>query len=351
MENKSIDSLVPIGVLGAGNFGTVISNLIAHNRQVYLYARQAEAVKAMAETRMSSGQSLHPNVIPTNDLSVICKKATMLFPVIASTGFADIMERMALMLTPEHIIVHGTKGFDISQAGMGDLLQPNEVNLDSIRTMTEVIKDLTVVVRVGVISGPNLAAEIAGQKPAATVVASRFEEVNNAVINVLRSPRFRVYSSNDVIGVELAGTLKNVFALASGMLSGLGLGENARALLITRGLHEMIQIGKAMGSEAHSFFGLAGIGDLMATCSSEKSRNYKTGFRLSQGDSLEKVLSEMDDTVEGVLTTKIAYSLSIKEQLDTPIINSLYEILFRQRPIAEALDSLMLHNRTKDYDI
>jgi len=350
MDSKPRYENQPVGVLGAGNFGTAISNLIAENRPVLLYSRNPDAVEKMIAGRIARGQQLHPDVTPTNDLAKVCTESTLLFPVIASNGFADLMNKMAPHLHPHHIIIHGTKGFDVSLAGLEDIFDTDEIQLKSIRTMTEVIREATVVVRIGVISGPNLAAEIAQGKPAAAVIASHFDEVVREAAEVLRSPRFRVYSSNDVMGVELAGVLKNIFALASGMLTGLEMGENARALLITRGLHEMVLLGRALGSDANSFFGLAGIGDLTATCSSEKSRNYRTGLRLSQGDSLKVVLADMDETVEGILTTRIAYALSKREKLDTPIIDSLYQVLYHNKPISQALDSLMIHRRERDID-
>jgi len=225
-----------------------------------------------------------------------------------------------------------------------------ELSKDQIMRMSEVIVQESMVRRIGVMSGPNLASEIAVGKPAATVIASQFDEVIQTGKDVLRSDTFRVYGSHDVIGVEIAGALKNILAIAAGILDGLDLGENAKALLITRGLSEMLKIGKIMGSEAHAFIGLAGIGDLVATCSSSKSRNFTVGNRLAKGDTLEDISETMEEVAEGVRTAKIAKTLIKHYGLHLPIIETLDNILYQKKPIAESMAYLMAHHFENDAD-
>ena len=216
--------------------------------------------------------------------------------------------------------------------------------------MTEIIIEETVVLRVGCLSGPNLAMELAQGLPAATVVASRFEEVVRQGQMALRSHRFRVYSSDDLRGVELAGVLKNIMAIGAGIVAGLGWGENGRAMLITRGLREMVHLGRVMGAEINAFFGIAGIGDLVATCSSDKSRNYSVGFRMAQGQPLSQVLSEMNEVVEGLNTIRLAHAIADFYGLELPILDALYDVLYNETPISERLNKLMAHPFEADVD-
>ncbi len=275
--NSKNTSNRPVGVIGIGSFGTAVANLLAINNNVLLYGRTLEQVETIAKTRKSSGQKLNDRIVMTHDLELIARSCETIFPIVPSTNFRDLIKKLSPYLRPYHILIHGTKGFNL---GLDmDKFDPEKqiISRDKVRTMSEVITEESVVVRIGCLAGPNLAMELADGQPAATVVASKFNEVIHEGQRLLRSNFFQVYGNSDLIGIELSGVLKNVIAIAAGALTGLKLGENARGLLISRGMVEMIYLGKVLGGNTQAFIGLAGIGDLVTTCSSQLSRNYTVG--------------------------------------------------------------------------
>src|SRR6188768_3073885 len=209
-------------------------------------------------------------------------------------------------LHPYHILINGTKGFDIKLPKGTSLEDVTVLDLSQVKTISEVIREESVVVRVGCLAGPNLSRELAERHPAATVIASHFDEVINLGKRLLRNDRFQVYGNNDVVGVELAGILKNIIAIAAGALSGLGFGENAKGLLVSRGMVEMVYLGRALGGNTKAFLGVAGIGDLVTTCNSSLSRNFTVGNRLAKGETLQEILASTDEVAEGVKTVRIA---------------------------------------------
>ncbi|MEM7039473.1 MAG: NAD(P)-binding domain-containing protein, partial [Bacteroidota bacterium] len=221
----------PIGVIGSGSFGTVIANLLAENHEVILYTRRTEVVEAIHKERFHNKQQMHPRVHATTDLQEVGERCTLIFPVVPSKVFRTVIQNLAKYLTPAHILIHGIKGLDVVLTE-SEKLRADELklSLDRIKTMSQVMLEETCVLRVGCISGPNLAREIARKLPSATVIASHFDEVIAMGKWALRSDRFMVFDNRDLVGVELAGVLKNILALGSGMVSGLDLGENARIL-------------------------------------------------------------------------------------------------------------------------
>lgn len=325
----------PVGVIGAGSFGTVVANLLARNSDVLLYARRAEVVEQIVQEQRSAGYDVHPRVQATSDLEAVVERCTVLFPIVASSGFRDTMRSLSPYLRPYHIVIHGTKGLDVSAQATSPLTR------EQVKTMSEVIREETIVVRIGCLAGPNLAHELGEGQPAATVVASHFDEVIQTGQRLLRNDLFQVYGNDNLIGIELCGILKNIIAIASGTLSGLGLGENARALLISRGLLEMMAIGKALGGNPEAFMGLAGVGDLVATCFSTHSRNYTVGYRLAQGETLSEVVRDMEEVAEGVNTTRVVKQLADHYQVVAPITRMLYRMLFEDLPARRALEGLM----------
>lgn len=340
----------PVGVIGAGSFGTVVANLLAENRPVYLYTRRSEAIQEMQNSRMSSNQKLHRNITPVNDLELVTKNCYLLFPVIPSNAFRDVIRSMSHWLRPDHILIHGTKGLNITDTGSRQLEKTGSIAKEQVLTMSEVIRNESLVVRVGCIAGPNLAKEMAKELPAATVIASRFDEVIKEGQVVLKSNRFQVYASYDITGVELAGVLKNILAIGAGVCAGLELGENAKALLITKGLSEIIMLSLQLGADAKSFLGLAGIGDIMATCSSPTSRNYSVGFRLAKGEKLDDIMSSMDEVAEGLNTIRIANGLAEYYHVSCPIITTLYKGIYEKLSIASALEYLMRYKFSMDVE-
>jgi len=343
-------NLSKVGVIGAGSFGTAIANILAENNTVLVYVRRLEKLKLIDTERACKGQKLHDNIQLTNDLPSFFESCMLIYPMVDSTNFRDMCKAFSSYMRPDHVLIHGTKGLSVNYPVGYEEMDPPQLTRKHINTMTEVIRQETTVLRVGCLSGPNLAKELSAKKPAATVIASRFDEVIELGKQTLRNERFRVYGSHDVLGVELAGVLKNVMAIASGIADGLDMGHNAKAMLLTRGLGEMIRLTQALGSDAKAFFGMAGIGDLMATCASNKSRNFTIGSLLAKGHSLIKAEEILNDTAEGIRTTKIAYGLSKNYNLNTPIIESMYNILHDKASIPDTLQYLMTHESADDVD-
>ncbi|UII29396.1 NAD(P)-dependent glycerol-3-phosphate dehydrogenase [Fulvivirga maritima] len=349
MASKNI-SKKPVGVIGAGSFGSAIANILAEKSEVLLYARDSETIKKIAEQKENRGQKLHTNITATGDLSYLASVCDVIFPIVPSSAFRTMMQQLSPYLHPYHILIHGTKGLDISLPKGETIDSVKELNRENIKTMSEVIMDESVVIRVGCLAGPNLAKEMAKAQPAATVVASHYGEVIKEGERLLRNDRFQVYGNNDLIGIELAGVLKNIIAIASGALSGLGLGENAKGLLISRGMVEMIHLGKIMGGDVHAFLGVAGIGDLVATCNSTLSRNYTVGYRLAQGESLDQIIATMEEVAEGVNTVRIAKKMVESANKRAPITEALYDVLFGDLTVDKALQMLMRYPYNVDID-
>ncbi len=340
MTSKSTSNKA-IGVIGAGSFGTAISNILAENSdRIILYARTPEKVKTILETGKSSGQKISDNVEVTNDLAVVGNECDIIFPIIPSANFRDMIKDLSPFLKPYHILIHGTKGFDLHEVKKAKS-QDEFLTRDHVRTMSEVIREESSVVRVGCLAGPNLAREIAELKPAATVVASQFNEVIEVGQKLLKNDRFLVYGSNDLIGIELCGILKNIIALGAGTISGMGLGENAKSLFISRGLVEMVLIGKALGGNAKAFLGLAGVGDLIATCNSSHSRNFTVGERLAKGENIEEITSTMEEVAEGVKTINLISELARSIGMRVPITETLHRIIHKKITVDEAHSYLM----------
>ena len=332
----------PIGVIGAGSFGTTVANLLAENSEVIIYARSKELFAQMRTLGKSRDYFLHKNVTPVESLEELATKTEIIFPVVSSSGFRSMMKDVAPYLYPYHTLIHGTKGLDVLlPAGVNIEDSDVIINRDNVKTMSEVILEESAVVKVGCLAGPNLAREIADKHPAATVVASRFDSVIADGQKLLRNDRFQVYGNKDLIGIELTGVLKNIIAIAAGALSGLGYGENARALLVSRGMVEMIHLGKALGGNTEAFIGLAGIGDLIATCSSSLSRNFTVGYRLAQGETLDQIISSMQEVAEGINTVRIIKNFAKYYQFRAPITEKLYQVLFEEATMEEALQYLM----------
>lgn len=331
-----------VGVIGAGSFGTVVVNLLAQNAKVKLYARSADKVANMRKTRTNSDYNLHDNIEVCDNLEKLAGECETIFPVVPSAGFRKMMRDLSPFIHPYHTMIHGTKGLDVSLPEGMTIDDPDaEFTRENVKTMSEVIKDESVVVRIGCLAGPNLAREIGNNQPAATVVASSFDSVIKEGQQLLRSEYFQVYGNKDLIGIELTGVLKNIIALASGALSGLGFGENARAMLISRGLVEMIYLGKALGGNLQAFIGLAGVGDLVATSSSKFSRNFTVGNRLAQGEKLPEIIASMNEVAEGVNTIKIVKKFAEHYGFRAPITETLYKVLIGSITVEDALTYLM----------
>ncbi len=337
----------PVGVVGAGSFGTAIANLLAHNTEVLLYSRKAAVVDTINRAHHNFGVAVSPRVKATSDLEEVAKRCLLIFPVVPSANFRRMMRDLGPFLRPYHIMIHGTKGFDVNLDETDDSIPLKRAD---VSTMSEVILQESSVARVGCLAGPNLATEIMEGLPTATVIGSKFDEVFQLGKKALSSKQFHVFGSYDILGAELAGALKNIMAVGSGILRGKGLGKNLQAMLLTRGLMEMMYFGKAMGATTSAFFGTAGIGDLIATATSKKSRNFTFGYRLGAGEKTNDILATMPELPEGVRTLKMAVQLASYYKLRAPITQIIYNIVFKDFDIDKAIDFLMTYPYDVDVD-
>jgi glycerol-3-phosphate dehydrogenase (NAD(P)+) len=350
MTLKKPSDLRPVGVIGAGNFGSAVANLLAPQRKVLLYARDENVVRHITTQGENRGHKMHPNVQAVDDLEHVAHACEVIFPIVPSTHFRSMMQNLSPYLHPYHILIHGTKGLDITLPAGEGIDTVTTLDRSQVKTISEVIMEESVVVRVGALAGPNLSKELAAGQPAATVIASHFNEVINLGKRLLRNERFQVYGNNDLVGVELAGVLKNIIAIASGALSGMGYGENAKGLLISRGMVEMVYLGRALGGNTTAFLGIAGIGDLVTTCSSALSRNFTVGHRLAQGQTLREILESTDEVAEGVNTVRIAKKCADHYKVRAPITQTLYKVLFEDLTVKEGLQYLMRYPLNADID-
>ena len=339
-----------VGVIGAGNFGTAIANILAENSFVIQYVRNQNTLDSIRETKKHRGQSVHPNVTHTVNLEEVVKSCEVIFPIVPSPHFRNLIKEMSPFLRPYHILIHGTKGLDLNLPAGKTIETEETLSRDVVRTMSEVIKEESVVVRVGCLAGPNLAKELSQRQPGATVVASPFNEVIQIGKKLLRNDRFNVYENPDLVGIELAGVIKNIIAIASGALSGLGYGENAKGLLVSRGAVEMVYLGRALGGNTKAFLGVAGIGDLVTTCNSPMSRNFTVGYRLAKGEKLNDILRDMEEVAEGVYTVKIAKKCADYYGVKALITQTLYRVLFEDLTVQDALSYLMRYPLNIDID-
>lgn len=350
MTLRSLSDDKPIGVIGAGNFGSVVANLLAQHRNVLLYARDEKVIKRIVEKRENRGHKMHDRIIATNDMGRVASECDVIFPIVPSLHFRAMMKKLSPHLHPYHILIHGTKGFDISLPPGETIENISVLNRSQVKTMSEVIREESVVIRVGCLAGPNLSRELALQQPGATVIASQFNEVINLGKRLLRNNYFQVYGNNDLVGVELAGVLKNIIAIAAGALNGLGYGENAKGLLVSRGMVEMVYLGRALGGNTTAFLGVAGIGDLVTTCNSSLSRNFTIGYRIAKGETLPEILASTDEVAEGINTVRIAKKCADYYKVKAPITSTLYQVLFEDLTMQQALRYLMRYPLNVDID-
>ena len=350
MISKNSSDLKPVGVIGAGNFGSAVANLLAPQRKVLLYARDEKVIQRIHDKGENRGHKMHANVHPIDDLSRVARECDVIFPIVPSSHFRSMMKNLSPFLHPYHILIHGTKGFDISLPEGQSTETVETLDRRQVKTISEVITEESVVIRVGCLAGPNLSKELAAGQPAATVIASHYNEVINLGKRLLRNDHFQVYGNNDLVGVELAGVLKNIIAIASGALSGMGFGENAKGLLISRGMVEMVYLGRALGGNTKAFLGVAGVGDLVTTSNSSLSRNFTVGYRLANGETLRHIIESMDEVAEGVNTVRIAKKCADHYKVRAPITNTLYQVLFEDLTMKQALHYLMRYPLNTDID-
>jgi glycerol-3-phosphate dehydrogenase (NAD(P)+) len=327
-----------VGVVGAGSWGTTVAALAAVNAPTLLWARRAELADQI-NTRHVNGDYLPDFTLPdqltaSSSLAEVVSTADVLVMAVPSHGYRDVAAEAARHLRPWVPVVSLTKGLERA----------------SRKRMSEVTRDEMPGHPVAVLTGPNLAKEILSGQPAASVVAIDDHDIAAELQRLFSRPTLRVYTNDDVVGCEVGGVVKNVIAIASGMAEGMGFGDNTRATLITRGLAEMTRLGTAMGGHATTFAGLAGMGDLIATCSSKQSRNNTVGFELGRGRSIAEVLSSMNMVAEGVKSSPSVLDLARRHGVEMPITEQVVAVCHQGKSAAEALTALMQRSRKSEME-
>ena len=330
-------SLKKVAVLGGGSFGTVLANLAASNgNQVSLWVRDSE--QALRINSEGANTSYHPelrlstNIKASENLNEVMHEASIIFIATPSLIFEQIVKRISNFLTEEAFIISCTKGI---------LDKP-------FRTLSDILSE-ELKNKVGVLSGPNLAKEIADKKIAGTVIASSDDKLIATIKATLSSKQFKIYSSNDIQGVELAGALKNIYAITCGMAESLEVGENALGLILTRSMAEMSRFAVAKGANPITFLGLAGMGDLVATCTSKLSRNYQLGFNLGKNMSLDTAKKEVGQVAEGLRTLSVIKNESERLKINMPLVESLYNIIYEDSDPHELINDLI--NNPHEVDV
>ena len=331
-----------IGVVGAGSWGTALANLLAQQDvAVDLWAYEKEVKEQIRDKRENQvflpGIRLSENLVPSNDLAHVAADKDFLVTVVPSHLVRAVAAEMAAHVSPDTVVVSASKGIE------------NKTHL----TMTQVLAEVMPILNpdnIAVLSGPSFAREVAANVPTAVTVAAPGAEAAQRVQHLFATPYFRVYTSDDPMGVELGGAVKNVIAIAAGIIDGLNLGLNTRAALITRGQTEIRRLGLKLGANPRTFTGLAGIGDLILTCTGDLSRNHTVGKQIGQGKSLQAILSEMRMVAEGVKTSQSVYNLSRKLEVEMPISSEIYHVLYHDVPPKEALFRLMTRDLKEELD-
>ncbi|MGI9600939.1 MAG: NAD(P)H-dependent glycerol-3-phosphate dehydrogenase [Acidimicrobiales bacterium] len=320
---------INVAVVGAGSWGTTVAHIAAHNAPTTLWARRDDVVDDINTTHRNSrylpDRDLHVDLKASTDLAATVGAADVLVMGIPSHGFRSTLEEVKPHLRPWVPVVSLAKGLE-----QGTRLR-----------MTEVIDEVLPGHPSGVLTGPNLAKEILDGHAAAAVIAMSDLNVAERLQEVFSTDLFRVYINSDVVGSEIAGALKNVIALASGMADGLGTGDNTRAAVITRGLAELTRLGVAMGGEQQTFAGLAGMGDLLATCISTQSRNRHVGEELGKGKTIEQIIEEMNQVAEGVKSARVVMNLAAELGVETPIAAEVCAVVEDGRTASDAYRGLL----------
>ena len=328
-----------IAVIGSGSWGCALCAVLAQKgNDVCLWSYFQEESEQLAQYRENKqnlpGLILPETVTYTSSLEEAARGKQVIVMVTPSSVLGDTAEKMAPFVEEDTIIVCASKGFDSKTQ----------------KTLTETIEDHIPQAKVAAISGPSHAEEVAKKLPTTLVVASRDKEVATALQDLFMTDYFRIYTCEDVTGVELGGALKNIIALCAGISDGLGFGDNTKAALMTRGMSEIARLGMAMGAKLSTFSGLSGMGDLIVTCTSMHSRNRRAGILIGQGKTAEEAAKEVGMIVEGIFAAKEAYKLSKKLGVDMPIVEEAYRVLFEGASAKEAVEALMTREKRHESD-
>jgi glycerol-3-phosphate dehydrogenase (NAD(P)+) len=327
-----------ICVVGAGSWGTTVAALTSHNVDTTLWTRRAELADEINSQHTNSaylGDSLLPESLRANcDIEQAVSGADVIAMAVPSQGFHSVMNELSKFVRSGVPILSLSKGLEQS----------------TFKRMSEVITEVMPHNPVAVLSGPNLAKEILAGQPAASVIACSNESIARELISVCSRPTFRLYTNPDVIGCEIGGVVKNVVAIASGISQGFGFGENSKATLVTRGLAEMSRLGVALGAQAATFSGLAGMGDVMATCASMQSRNTQVGVRLGKGENIDANVASMNMVAEGVKSSASVVELAHRHSVEMPIAEQVAAVCAGRISAADALRALMSRQSKSEFD-
>ncbi len=327
-----------VGLLGAGSWGTALAITLAKNGHKIVLWSALEAEVTLLQTHREHierlpGTKLPENIVVTNDLEMACRDMDIIVFSVASPYVRSTAKQSASLIREGQIVVNVAKGIED----------------DSLKTLSEILKEELPQAEIAVLSGPSHAEEVSKGIPTTVVVGTEKKETATFIQEIFMSQMFRVYTSPDIIGIEIGGALKNVIALAAGMIDGLGFGDNTKAALMTRGIAEITRLGVAMGSNKETFSGLTGIGDLIVTCTSNHSRNHNAGYLMGKGYSMEDAMKEVKQVVEGVYSAKAALKLAKEYQVSMPIVEKVNQVLFEGKLAKEATLELLAREPIAEY--
>ncbi len=326
--------MAKIGILGAGSWGTALAVLLDNNgHRVQVWSTFEEEVRMLSDTHEHSeklpGVKIPETISFTNDLEESTRDKDVIVLAVPSPFTRETARRIGKYLKQGQRVVNVAKGIEEA----------------TLMTLSDIIEEEIPQADVSVLSGPSHAEEVGRKIPTTCVVSSRTQETAEYLQSIFMSPVFRVYTTPDMLGVELGAALKNVIALAAGVADGLGYGDNTKAALITRGVAEICRLGVRMGARMETFYGLSGMGDLIVTCASVHSRNRRAGFLIGQGRTMKEAMDEVKMVVEGVYSAKAAKGLAEKYQIEMPIVTEVCKALFEDKPAADAVNDLMLRDK------
>lgn len=326
-----------ISIIGAGSFGTAMAMVLGGKKySVTIWAREKDVVEGINANKFNPSYltdvKLPDSIKATNSLEVALKDSDMVVFATPSHALREVAENVKPFLKGNEIVVSVAKGIE-----KDSLMAPSQILVD-------VLSETVLEDQIGVLTGPSHAEEVALLKPTTVVSAAYSTRVARIIQETFMTSRFRVYLNNDIIGVEIGGAVKNIMAIAAGIVDGAGLGDNAKAALMTRGLHEMKRMGAVLGASMDTFSGLTGMGDMIVTCTSQHSRNRFVGYNIGQGKSLKEITSGMNMVAEGVKTAESVCQWAKKNNVEMPITNAVYKVLFENIPPSDVVEDLMTRN-------
>ena len=325
--------MTKITVFGMGSFGTALANVLAENgHTVLIWGKNEDSVKELNDhhqnKRYLKDVVLDSRIKATSDIKEAANFTDIYLMALPTKAMREVTSEIDSLIDSKKTFIHVAKG----------------IENDTFKRVSEMIEDSISEDHnggIGVLSGPSHAEEVVIKQPTTVAASSKDEKVSKLIQDLFMNDYLRVYTNNDLVGVELGGALKNIIAVASGIVAGMGYGDNAKAALMTRGLAEISRLGEKLGADPMTFLGLGGIGDLIVTCTSTHSRNYTLGFKLGQGQTMDEALNEMNMVVEGIYTTISVYHLAKQQNVDMPITNALYKVLFEDNPVKDSVKDLM----------